>query len=520
MNIPTPFLGAPTSGTIDPKYLGPEAEPLRRAILGEYDFENIGHDPELVAITDFVAKLCGAKTALVSLVGTSEQHFIARTGLEATCTPRGQSFCQHAMVDTKVMVVRDAQKDPRFAANLLVTGEPYIRFYAGAPLISEEGAPLGALCVIDPEPRDGLDEFQKEGLKVLASAVMRKLASRRRKSEFEATAEATAEALAESERRFEMLADAIPQMAWSTTPEGVPDYFNVRWYEYTGGRPGDHFGVQWIEVVHPDDRERAGQVWQDAVARGDFYEVEYRLRRADGEYRWTLARGMPVKASDGSIVRWFGSNTDIHDTKLLIENQELLSRELSHRIKNIFTVVSGLVSLASRAHPDLQDLAGQLSDRIAALGRAHNYVRPISEEPATATALSALLGDLFAPYAHDGEPRVEIGGDDVEVGERAVTPLALAYHELATNAVKYGSLSDDAGRVRVTIRRDGETLNIFWKEENGPKVAQPDERGRRGFGSDLLTLSIERQLKGEIEHDWQDDGLCVTVRVPLDQLNS
>lgn len=518
MNIPTPFMGAPSAGAIDPTYLGPDAEPARRAVLAQYDFEGVADDPELKAITDFVAKLCEAKTCLVSLVGTSSQHFVARTGLDATGTPRGQSFCQHAMVEERIMVVRDASQDPRFAANTLVTGAPYIRFYAGAPLISEEGAPLGALCVIDPEPRSGLTDLQREGMTVMAAAVMRRLSARRRKGEIAASTDAAAAALRDSERRFETLADAIPQLAWSTDAAGTPDYFNARWYEFTASKPGDHFGPHWVDLVHPDDREAAGATWMKAVAKGEFYEVEYRLRHSDGEHRWTLARGMPMKDGAGKVVRWFGSNTDIHDTKLLIESQELLSRELTHRIKNIFTVVSGLVSLASRAHPDLQDLAGQLADRIAALGRAHNYVRPISEEPASATTLSALLGDLFAPYAEDGKARVEIVGDDVEVGERGVTPLALAYHELATNAVKYGSLSAGEGRVRLTVKREGDRLDLYWKEENGPVVASPTERGRRGFGSDLLTLSVERQLKGAIEHDWQDDGLCVRISVPLDRL--
>ncbi|MBW0145498.1 PAS domain-containing protein [Sphingomicrobium clamense] len=519
MNIPSPFHGEPTSGTVDPRYVGAEGESARRAVLAEYDFEGMRDDVELSRITDFAAKLCGTQTCLVSLVGSEEQHFVARTGLDALCTPRGQSFCQHAMVKPRIMVVKDARQDPRFVANTLVTGPPHIRFYAGAPLISEEGAPLGALCVIDPEARaEGLDELQREGLQVLAYAVMRRLAARRRKAEIEATTDAARDAVAESERRFEMLADAIPQMAWSTDGNGIPDYFNARWYEFTGTQGDEHFKESWVELLHPDDRERAAEVWGHSVESGEPYEVEYRLLRADGEYRWTLARGLPIKDKTGKIVRWFGSNTDIHDTKQLVEREQLLSRELTHRIKNIFSVVSGLVSHASRERPELRDVAGALTDRIAALGRAHNYVRPVSDEPASETMLSNLLEDLFAPYAQDGAARIEVVGDDLKVGEQAVTPLALTFHEIATNAVKYGALSVPEGKVKLTIRQDDDCVNLSWHEFDGPQIKADAERGDRGFGSDLVALSVERQLKGRLDYDWQDRGVCITVEVPIQQI--
>ena len=518
VSIPPPIASELATASVDSRFVGPEAESQRRAVLAEYDFEGIQDDPELRAITDFAAKLCEAQTCLVSLVGTNEQHFVARTGLEATGTPRGQSFCQHAMVDNRVMVVNDASQDPRFVANTLVTGPPYIRFYAGAPLISEEGAPLGALCVIDSEPREGLSALQRDGLVVLAHGVMRRLAARRRQFEAVASHDAARAALQESERRFEVLADAIPQMAWSTDPTGKPDYFNARWYEFTGTKVGEHFSERWIDLVHPDDRDRAASAWNAAVASGEPYEVDYRLRRKDGDHRWTLARGLPIKDDQGKIVRWFGSNTDIHETRLLMENQRLLSKELSHRIKNIFSVVSGLVSFSSRGNPHYQALASVLTDRIAALGRAHNYVRPVSDEPASETTLKALLEDLFAPYGDADGARVRIEGGDVRIGERVVTPLALTFHEIATNAAKYGALSVADGYVLLSIEERDGYLDLSWKEAGGPPVKPLEDRGERGFGSDLVVLSVERQLAGTIRYDWHEDGVRIAVSLPIDGL--
>ncbi|WP_260483618.1 PAS domain-containing protein [Sphingomicrobium flavum] len=500
----------------DPHFCEPANDAARVAVLQRYDLESLEDDPDLNGIRSFAAKLFDAPIALVSLVGADHQRFLSRQGIGQSSTPRSISFCQHAMLREDVMVVADASNDPLFKDNPLVTGEPGIRFYAGAPLISEEGAPMGTLCVIDRVPRDGISDLQREGLKVLAAAVLRRLTTRRREVEMTAGREEADRLLQASQRQFDNLADALPQMAWSTDAEGIPDYFNQRWYDFTGTKPGEHFSEKWVELLHPDDRERAAAVWGKAVASGEPYEVEYRMRGADGDYRWTLARGLPVMDDGGQIIRWFGSNTDIHQTRLLIEGQELLSRELSHRIKNIFSVVAGLVSFASRAHPQMKDLATTLSDRIAALGRAHNYVRPIADQPAQRTSLQALLGDLFAPYEADGQARVHIRGDDRDVGEGAVTPLALAFHELATNAVKYGGLSTNAGRVDIAIDQQGDELVVTWRENGGPSVAGEPER--RGFGSDLIQTSIVRQLKGSVERDWGESGLVATIRLPVDRI--
>ena len=150
---------SPSSASFDPA----TTDEARLAILAEYQADSLIDDPELRAITQFAAKLCGVETALVSLVEESRNHFIAREGMMAREAPRATGFCQHAMVDTGLMEVRDATLDPRFRDMPLVVGAPYIRFYAGAPLVSSEGAPLGALCLIDPVARPaGLNAVQRE----------------------------------------------------------------------------------------------------------------------------------------------------------------------------------------------------------------------------------------------------------------------------------------------------------------------------------------------------------------------
>ena len=147
-------------------------EAARAEALAAYDLAELRGGAALRRITDFAAALCGTPVSLVSLVEEHVQCFVSRTGTDLTDTPRDVSFCQFAMTGDDVMVIPDARTDPKFADNALVTGEPFIRFYAGAPLVSDAGVPLGALCVIDTEPRTGLTPFQHQGLRVLADDVM------------------------------------------------------------------------------------------------------------------------------------------------------------------------------------------------------------------------------------------------------------------------------------------------------------------------------------------------------------
>lgn len=147
-------------------------ETVRADALAAYDLTTLAGSAALRRITDFAAALCDTPVAVVSLVEEHIQCFVSRTGTDLIATPREMSFCQFAMVSGAVMVVPDATADPRFADTALVMGEPHIRFYAGAALVSDAGVPLGALCVVDTKPRDGLTPLQAQGLSVLAADVM------------------------------------------------------------------------------------------------------------------------------------------------------------------------------------------------------------------------------------------------------------------------------------------------------------------------------------------------------------
>src|SRR5918993_872718 len=155
--------------------------------------------------------------------------------------------------------------------------------------------------------------------------------TRRKQAEI-ALAQREAE-LAGSERRFRVLADAMPQMVWSTRPDGHHDYYNQRWYEFTGVPEGSTDGEAWKGMFHPDDQDCAWSKWRHCLATGEPYEIEYRLRHCSGEYRWVLGRALPLRNEHGEIERWFGTCTDIHDLKqvqqALAETEEFTRRLLS-----------------------------------------------------------------------------------------------------------------------------------------------------------------------------------------------
>ena len=322
--------------------------------------------------------------------------------------------------------------------------------------------------------------------------------------------------LEESRALLSDIVESVDQIVWSARPDGHHDFFNKRWHEFTGASVEAGFGEEWMQWFHSDDRERATRCWQYSLATGAPYEIEYRLWHRSGEYRWVLCRAHPVRNDRGEIIRWMGTCTDIHTHKAFAEQLELASSELNHRIKNIFAVISGLLTLSARRHPEAQGFADELLGRIDALRQAHDYARPqgASAAPRQGTVLG-IVRLLLDPYAVEGSDRIVVEGDDTDLDENAVTPVALAVHELATNAAKYGAFSVPGGQVRVRGEFFDDHYRLCWKELGGPPVQEPD---RFGFGSRLVDVSLRDQLHGELTRNWQSDGLEVCLSAPVDRL--
>ncbi|MFC5067578.1 sensor histidine kinase [Flaviflagellibacter deserti] len=460
-------------------------------------------------LTRLVARSLGVAVSLVSLVEDDRQFFKSEFGLPepwktARETPLTHSFCQYVVSSEQALEVSDATTHPLVRDNRAID-DLGVRAYLGLPLRGPGGHVLGSLCAIDDTPREWSDEDRQ----ILA--------------DFVALVETQinvswARNLAENERIWRDILDTTPQMVWSATPDGSPDYYNEQWYAFTGIPHGATDGDGWTDVFHPDDRERSLSRWRQSWLSGEPYEIEYRLRHRSGEYRWTLGRGVPQRDETGQIKRWFGTLTDIHDLKLAEEQRDLVTRELAHRIKNIFALVASLVSLSGRASPDNAEFARELSGRIVALARAHDCVSPgtLGDRPNDPQSLRRLLETLIEPHRDHAGTQIAVVGDDAVVGHQTATGVALIVHELATNAVKYGALSPRGGSIAVDCRDLGNRFAITWREDcAAPATDAPNEMG---FGSVLIERAAKAQLGASITREWGTRGLTLSIEIPDAQL--
>lgn len=199
--------------------------------------------------------------------------------------------------------------------------------------------------------------------------------------------------------------------------------------------------------------------------------------------------------------------------------QETLALEMSHRVNNLFLVAEGMIQLSARHAADKEGLAEELSGRLCALARAHALVRP-SLAPVDvdlgAFDMAELIETIVAPYETQEASRFAIEGPPIRCAEHATNALALVFHELATNAAKYGALRGACGRVEIGWRRDGETVTLRWVERGGPPVDGAPTA--RGFGSTLLEQTVARRLDGTLDCAWPREGLALTITIPVGQL--
>jgi len=214
---------------------------------------------------------------------------------------------------------------------------------------------------------------------------------------------------------------------------------------------------------------------------------------------------------------------DVSQRKDHEEQQELLLKEMDHRVKNLFAVVVGMVTLSAKSATTPRELAATLQGRLGALASAHQLIRPrisVAQAITRETTLGELVRTVLAPYADPAgtsdSTRTEIDGPEIAVGAQAATNLALVVHELATNAAKYGALSVPGGRVRVSWAVDNGRLAFSWEEKDGPVITGPPER--EGFGSVLARKSVSGGLRGDFTFNWNPGGLVVLVSTETERL--
>jgi two-component sensor histidine kinase len=277
--------------------------------------------------------------------------------------------------------------------------------------------------------------------------------------------------------------------------------------------------AEYAAGIHPDDVERVSAAMKGTVATGTSYHQEYRLRQKDGTVRWVDVRGECLYDDGRTPIRFVGVVIDITKQKEAQDHERLLHRETNHRLKNLFAMLDALVSLSAKSARTPAEFASALRGRFNALLRAKGLIRPGIIDPEEArrerATVAAIVQTILQPY-DDGSGRFVISGPDVSVGRDAVTGLALALHESATNAVKYGALSEPDGTVRVKWEVLGGDFHLEWQERGGPPILAPPTT--RGFGSVLTGRSITVQLAGKVEYDWGKSGLNLKITIPVERL--
>jgi PAS domain S-box-containing protein len=269
----------------------------------------------------------------------------------------------------------------------------------------------------------------------------------------------------------------------------------------------------WQAVIHPDDRGRVTSAFQEALEGRAPYRSEFRVRAKDGRERWVSSQAVVHRDKTGTPQRVVGIHQDITERKRWEEHQVLLINELNHRVKNTLATVQSIAGQTLRNASSVEHVREDLEGRLFALSRVHDVLTRESWEGAN---LREVIEQAVEPYRRHEDDRFHIAGQDTRLSPRMALAVALALQELATNAVKYGALSNATGVVRVTWEIAGAAasrrLLLRWEEAGGPAVHPPV---RRGFGSRLIERSFAMELGGQATMDFRPEGVRCTVDVPI-----
>ena len=493
-------------------------EQERLACLQRYAILDAPREQHFDDLAQIASGICDTPIGLVSLVDWDRLWFVAESGIGVRSAPLDCAFCPHALMGEDLLIVPDASQDPRFADNPFVK-ENGARFYAGAPLVTPDGIPLGTICVMDTKPRS-ISPAQGRSLKALARQVMTRLELRR---------------ILQSEKAREQTADPAHSLRLGALDAGIATFFE--WDVPAARIRGDRrlveaHGLDSIvttcgvlladvfEAIHPEDRTATRAELARATEIASDFGAQFRLVDREGREHWVLARGRCLSRSGDRPLRYSGVVVDIGPvkrTEIALRRsqaeQQMVIRELAHRTKNTLAIVQSLANRTMRSASSLEEAKHSLDAWLPALARA---VDALIQTNWTGAEIQAVVRGILPLCEPDGKDRITFSGPDLRMGSQTTLALTLALHELATNAMKYGALSRPEGQVELVWRLSGagpeRRLHLVWKERGGPPVSPPL---RRGFGSRLIKDNLEAATQGSVDLAYPEDGFSLSLNAPL-----
>ncbi|MEQ5786837.1 PAS domain S-box protein [Erythrobacter sp. NFXS35] len=324
--------------------------------------------------------------------------------------------------------------------------------------------------------------------------------------------------LRKTELRLKVLMEGIPQLVWRADKNGDWTWSSPQWSEYTGYSREDSKGDGWLQAFHPDDHAAARSAWTEALSTGNF-AVEARIRNVSSQdYRWFQTRALPVRNHGGSIVEWLGTSTDIHQLHELQGRQQVLVAELQHRTRNLMAVVQSMSQKTIRASADLADFKDRFGHRLEALSRVQALLSRLNDSDRI-TFDELIDAELRALDGRVGQVILD-GPDGVRLRSSTVQTLAMALHELATNAIKHGALSQPAAKLHISWSllcdpgSEYPLLRIDWREMG---VTMPPDVAQRpgGHGRELIEQALPYQLDAKTSFTLHPDGVHCTILLPV-----
>jgi two-component system CheB/CheR fusion protein len=321
------------------------------------------------------------------------------------------------------------------------------------------------------------------------------------------------ERLRDSEARLRAIVEGIPQLVWRATEGGHWTWSSPQWTEFTGQSEADSLKLGWLDMVDPEDRPKVRKAWEDAAVTGTL-SVEHKLWNArEAGYRAVHLRASPVARDGNRPIEWAGTATDIHELLRLQEGQQLLLHELQHRVRNVLSVVRSVALRTSQSSDSVQAYAETLEGRINALARTQNV---LTSAPGATIDLATVLREELKAQGGEIGRQLTVEGPPILLSGKAAETFTLLL-ELATNAAKYGALSEPGGHIEIewTVEprgKGGRAHLVFRWIERGIEVQPPT---RRGFGSELIENVVSYQFGGTGQLEYGSDGMRCVLELPI-----